>query len=377
MLRNRAAGLMENTITKNILAIVMGFIGGAIALGFSGFNPGSAYAMMFQSVFTSPSNMMQVLVKAMPSILTGLSVAFAFKTGLFNIGGEGQYLMGAIAAVLVAGKLNMPPVISVIVIMIVAIAAGGLYGALSGYLKARFGIHEVITTIMLNWIAFYFNNYIIQLPGIGIKNTEYSIQIHKSAWTNVLYGWANSSAGSKYLNGHPILSSILLGTDVNYGILIAIAMAFVIWFVLRKTTLGFQLRAVGSNKQAAKFAGIHIEKNIVLSMFFAGGLAGLAGGLQMAGTLPHSLMTLSALPGYGFNGLTVALMAGSSPIGCIFTALFLAILQFGGSTIQMNMGAPSEVINIMIGIIVFFVAISTVFSIIARKIKGRSASHAG
>ena len=370
-MRYKIAELLNKAVTKIVLAILLGFIVGAIVLAISGYNPFDCYSMMITSIFSSPQNMVQVLILTMPNILTGLSVAFAFKTGLFNIGAEGQYLVGSMAAVIIGAELKMPPVISIIVIMLVAVLAGGLYGAFAGFLKAKYGIHEVITTIMLNWIALYFNNYLISVPGIGVKNTEYSIAIKHNAWTNILSNWKGSTNGQAFLASHPTLSTILMGTDINYGIIIAIAVAILIWFILYRTTFGYQVRAVGLNKDAAEFAGIGVNKSIIMTMFIAGGLAGLAGALQMAGSLPHSLVTLATQPGYGFNGITVALMANSSPIGCIFTALLLSGLQFGGSTMQMNLGAPSEVVNIMIGVIVFFVAVASMFTMISEKLKKR------
>ena len=376
-MKSDIAELLNKTATKIVLAIVLGFIAGALALAAAGFNPAVSYSMMFSSIFSSPQNIIQVLILTMPNILTGLSVAFAFKTGLFNIGGEGQYLVGAMAAVMVGGTLNLPPVLNVLVIMAAAFVAAGLYGALAGFLKAKFGIHEVITTIMLNWIALYFNNYLVSLPGIGVKNTEYSFPIKQNAWTNVLNGWKASPNGEAFLASHQTLSTILLGTDINYGIIIAIVVAVVVSFLLYRTTFGYQIRAVGLNKDAAESAGIRVNRNIIMTMLIAGGLSGLAGALQMTGTLPHALVTLSSQPGYGFNGITVALMANSSPIGCIFTALLLSALQFGGSTIQMNLGAPSEVVNIMIGVIVFFVAVASMFTMISERIKRRRIKIAG
>jgi simple sugar transport system permease protein len=375
-MRYKIAELLNKSVVKIVLAILMGFLVGAIALILAGYDPIASYSMMITSIFSSPQNMVQVLILTMPNILTGLSVAFAFKTGLFNIGGEGQYLVGCMAAVIVGGELKMPPVINIIVIMLVAILAGGLYGALAGLLKAKFGIHEVITTIMLNWIALYFNNYLISVPGIGVKNTEYSIAIKQNAWTNILNNWKTSSSGKAYLASHHTLATILMGTDINYGLIIAIVAAIFIWFLLYKTTFGYQVRAVGLNKEAAEFAGIGVNKNIIMTMFVAGGLAGLAGALQMAGSLPHSLVTLATEPGYGFNGITVALMANSAPIGCIFTAFLLSGLQFGGSTMQMNLGTPSEVVNIMIGVIVFFVAVASMFTMLSEKIKKRRVKNA-
>jgi simple sugar transport system permease protein len=371
------AELLNKSATKIVLAIVLGFIAGALALAAAGYNPAVSYSMMFSSIFSSPQNIVQVLILTMPNILTGLSVAFAFKTGLFNIGGEGQYLVGAIAAVMVGGTLNLPPVLNVLVIMAVAFVAAGLYGALAGFLKAKFGIHEVITTIMLNWIALYLNNYLVSLPGIGVKNTEYSFPIKQNAWTNVLNGWKTSPNGEAFLASHQTLSTILQGTDINYGIIIAIVVALLVSFLLYRTTFGYQIRAVGLNKDAAESAGIRVNRNIIMTMLIAGGLSGLAGALQMTGTLPHALVTLASEPGYGFNGITVALMANSSPVGCIFTALLLSALQFGGSTIQMNLGAPSEVVNIMIGVIVFFVAVASMFSMISERIKRRRIKIAG
>ncbi len=370
-MRYKISELLNKTVAKIVMAILLGFIVGGIVLAFAGYNPFTCYSMMIMSIFSSPQNIVQVLILTMPNILTGLSVAFAFKTGLFNIGAEGQYLVGSMAAVIIGGELKMPPVISIIVIMLVAVLVGGLYGAFAGFLKARFGIHEVITTIMLNWIALYFNNYLISIPGIGVKNTEYSIAIKQNAWTNILTNWKGTPNGKAFLASHPALSTILMGTDINYGIIIAIAVAILIWFILYRTTFGYQVRAVGLNKDAAEFAGIGVSKSIIMTMFIAGGLAGLAGALQMAGSLPHSLVTLATQPGYGFNGITVALMANSSPIGCIFTALLLYGLQFGGSTMQMNLGAPSEVVNIMIGVIVFFVAVASMFTMISEKMKKR------
>lgn len=370
-MNEKIADLLKKPVTKTLLSILLGFIAGAVALAFAGYNPFDSYALMFSSIFTSPDNLVQMVINSTPLIFTGLGVAFAFKTGLFNIGGEGQYIFGTVAAVMIGGKLNLPPVIHVIVVMLAAAVAGGLCGAFCGYLKAKFGINEVITCIMLNWIALYFNNYIVSLPGIKIPNTEYSFKVKQSAWINILTNWKNTAQGKAFLSHHDTLRTILLSTSINYGIIIAIVVVIAVWFLLNRTSAGFSLRAVGLNRDAAEFSGINVKRNIVVSMFIAGALCGLAGAVQVTSTLPYSLSTLSSQPGYGFNGITVALMANSSPVGCIFTSLLLAGLNIGGSTIQMNLGAPSEVINIMIGAIVFFVALSAMFSMIADIIKKR------
>lgn len=171
----------------------------------------------------------------------------------------------------------------------------------------------------------------------------------------------------------------MLKTDLNYGILFAILAALLVWFVLNRTCKGFELRSVGFNSDAARFAGINVNRNIMHSMFIAGALAGLAGALQMTGVMPHRISMLAAQEGYGFDGISVALIANSSPIGCIFSGLLFGGLKYGGSAIQSTTGAPSEVINIVIGTIVFFIAMSTMFRVLADKLAKRGgkrhASH--
>ena len=323
----------------------------AIVLVISGNSPIKAYGAMIEGIIGKPKYIAWTIIKATPYILTGLSIAFAFKTGLFNIGAEGQFIIGALVATLVGYSVQLPAIIHIPLTIILAGLAGGLWGSIAGFLKSRFGINEVIATIMLNWIAFYLSNFMVSNSFISVENSEASVNIQESA-----------SIGIDWLKG-------LVGpaTSVNWGIIISIILVFVIWFVLTKTTLGFELRAVGHNKDAAEYAGIDVGKSILKSMAIAGLLAGVAGAIQVMG-VTHNITVLAAQEGYGFDGIAVALIANSNPIGVIFSGLLFGAFKYGGIKMQ-SVGAPSEVINIVIGSIVFFIALSNGLRMLYLKMK--------
>lgn len=373
----RLIKILKKPITAILLSVVFGFIVGAIVLAMTGYNPIEAFGALFMGIFSKPKYVANTLIKSTPIILTGLSVAFAFKTGLFNIGAEGQYIIGTIVAAVVGYKLNLPAPLQITVVIATAVAAAALWGGIVGYLKGRFGIHEVITSIMLNWIALYLNNFIITLPGLKKPNAEATYEVQLSSYTTVLQKWKTSEGGAAWLKEHPFWQDILLKTNLNYGIIITIVMVILVSLLLYRTTKGFELRAVGFNRDAAEFAGIDVRKNIIMSMVIAGAIAGLAGALQITGSDPHRISTLAAFENNGFNGLSVALIANSSPIGCIFAGLLFGALLYGGSSIQSDVGAPSEIINIMIGTIVFFVALAAIFPVLAEKLKKRGGTYAG
>ena len=368
---------LRRPITGILISIVMGFIVGAVVLTIAGYSPLAAYREMILGVFSKPKYMVQVIIRATPLIFTGLSISFAFKTGMFNIGAEGQAIMGMVTAAVVGYCIELPPVIHFIAVALAAIVVAGLWGALVGVLKAKFGIHEVISGIMLNWIALSFNNFMISMPWLKKPEAEASYEVLESSWLVVLNSWKTSDAGREWLldGTHPVLSDVLIRTDLNYGIFLAIAAAALVWFLLTRTTKGYEMRAVGSGADAARFAGINVNKNLILSLAIAGALAGLAGAVVITGTMPHRISVLTAQPGYGFDGISVALMANTSPFGVIASALLFAGLQYGGSSIQAELGAPSEIINIVIGTIIFFIAMSGAFRMLAdylEKRRGRS-----
>ncbi|MBC2457491.1 ABC transporter permease [Clostridium beijerinckii] len=365
------AKILKKPVTSTFIAIFFGFVVSAIVLGIAGYNSIDAFSALFNGIFSKPKYISNTIIKATPIILTGLSVAFAFKTGLFNIGAEGQYIIGTIASTIVGIKLNLPAVLEIPLVILAGVAAGAVFGGIVGILKAKFGIHEVITSIMLNWIALYLSNFVVSTDVFHQPDSTSTYMINESGFTTILGNWKTSDAGMEFLSHHKWLSEVLLKTDVNIGIIVAIIMAVVISVLLYKSAKGYELRAVGLNKDAAEFAGINVNRNIVQSMVIAGALSGLAGALAITGTAPHKLSTMAAFENNGFNGLSVALIAGSSPIGCIFGGLLYGGLLYGGQSVQSAIGAPSEIINIMIGTIVFFVALTKIVPALADRLLKR------
>lgn len=291
------------------------------------------------------------ILQAAPLIMTGLSVAFAFKTGLFNIGAAGQYTVGAFFALYSAIVLKLPWWAC-----LVASAIGGaLWGAIPGFFKAYLNVNEVITAIMFNWIGLYGVNTLIYQGGSGPMyntNTTKTYTIKQVSAESLLPTF-NVSVGGKDYFGKMFLPTI--------GIFIAIAVAVLIWVVLNKTVFGYELKACGFNKNTAKYAGINDRKNVVLSMTIAGALAGLGAGLfYLSGSKEWEPLVSTALPATGFNGISVALLASSNPIGCIFSAIFISHITVGGGFMDASI-FPGEVSSIISGVVIYLCAFSLLF----------------
>ncbi len=291
------------------------------------------------------------ILQAAPLVMTGLSVAFAFKTGLFNIGAAGQYTVGAFFALYSAIILKMPWWAC----LIASAVGGAIWGAIPGICKAFLNVNEVITAIMFNWIGLYAVNTMIYQKGAGpmfnLKTTK-TFTIKESSPDSLLPAFNVSINGEEYF-GKMFRPSI--------GIFIAIAVAVIIWIIINKTTFGYELKACGHNKDAAKYAGINEKKNIVLSMTIAGALAGLGAGLfYLSGSKEWEPLVSTALPAAGFNGISVALLASSNPIGCIFSALFISHITTGGGFMFAKL-FPSEVADIISGVVIYLCAFSLLF----------------
>lgn len=367
---------LKKPITATFLAILCGTLVAGIILIFSGYDPIMALNSLFRGIFSRPKYIFKVIEKSTPIILTGISIAFAFKTGLFNIGAEGQYIIGSVAAMIVGVKLNLPPFLQVPIVILAGLLTGAIYGGLVGILKAKFGINEVITGIMFNWIAFYLCNFIVDLPMFHKPNTMRSFSINESGFTTLFYKWKTSKEGIEYLRHNRWLSDIFLKTDVNIGIIVAVFVAIFVWFLLYKTSIGYAIRAVGNNAKAAEFAGIGVKRNILAAMTISGAICGLAAALTITGVSPHAVYKLGMFENVGFNGLFVALIARTSPIGCILSGLFFGALNYGGNALQMDLGIPSEIISITIGSILFFVALAGIVPLLADKLSKRSEKNA-
>jgi len=298
------------------------------------------------------SNLGNMLFRATPVILTGLSVAVAFKTGLFNIGAPGQYLMGTMTSLAIALSIPsdvMPTWIIWILAFVGAMVAGAVWGAIPGLLKAFFNINEVIACIMTNWIAanivtwFFDGSVFCNVAEYG--KTGY---VYKTSFNNV----ATAKLG---------LDKIFAGSQANAGILVAILLAVCMYIMMNKTTLGFQLKACGANRHAARYAGIKDKRNIVLSMAIAGALAAAGSSLYwLSGNTEFFWSTYQSLPGDGFNGIPVALLALNNPIGVVFTGIFMAMLNIVGMQLS-NLTAYNEYItDVIIAVIVYMSAFSLV-----------------
>ena len=346
--------ILEMDVLYTLLAIVIGFVIGAIFLAAAGVSPAVAYGKLIDGVFGKFKFIVWTLVYASPLIFTGLSVAFSFRTGVFNIGAEGQFVVGTLAACIVGVLVKLPPVIHALVCMIAAAAAGFIWSYLVGLLKVKRGIHEVLSFIMFNWIAFYLSNYAV--------NTE---TLHKTG---------EGEATKNVLDSARILlpEGLLKATGcnaANWGFVFAVVAAVAIWVIIEKTTLGYKLKAVGYNKDAATYGGIDANKSILTALGISGALAGLGGAVQLLG-MSARISQFAGQEGYGFNGITVALIAGSNPIGCIFSGIFYGALNYGGSKLTM-VGAPEEIIDIIMGLVVVFIAISQVFKTLLTNMAKR------
>ena len=298
------------------------------------------------------------ILQAAPLIMTGLSVAFAFKTGLFNIGAAGQYTMGAYFALYSALILKQPWYIC----LVAAALGGALWGAIPGFFKAYLNVNEVITAIMFNWIGLYSVNTLMYQGGkspMYNPNTTKTITVKQGNAASLLPSFNVTVDGKDYFGA-------LFKPTI--GIFLAIAIAVVIWIILNKTTFGYELKACGLNKNAAKYAGINEKKNIVLSMTIAGALAGVGAGLfYLSGSKEWEPLVSTALPAAGFNGISVALLASSNPIGCIFSALFIAHITVGGGFMDASI-FPGEVADIISGVVIYLCAFSLLFKSAIMKL---------
>ncbi|MBR1566950.1 MAG: ABC transporter permease, partial [Oscillospiraceae bacterium] len=307
--------ISENRFIHILLSILLGFLVGAVFLVIMNLSVSAAYGRLINSV-TSLKGFSYVVVYSVPYIVVGLSVAFSFKTGVFNIGAEGQFVVGSMAAVctgILAGNLPKPVLIPLC--FLAAMAAGALWGIIVGVLKTKWGINEVLSMIMFNWIAFYLSNFIAGIP--AIKN-DGSAEATK-----------NIADNASLLFSKDFIKSAGLAPTANWGFIIAIIATLLVWFIIEKTTLGYELKAVGSNKFAAEYGGINVNRSILTALAISGALAGLAGALQVMG-MGKRISIFTSQEGFGFAGIVVALIGCSNPFGVLVAGLFYGALMYGG-----------------------------------------------
>lgn len=304
----------------------------------------------------NPANVGNMLFRATPLILTGLSVAVAFKTGLFNIGAPGQYLMGTMATLVVALSIpttSVPAPIVWLLSFLAGILAGAVWGAIPGLVKALLNINEVLACIMTNWIA------------ANLVTWIFDESIWRNMEENGKTGYIYKTARNGVETAKWGLDVIFPGSQVNWGIIIAAALAVLVYIFITKTTMGYELVSCGSNRHAARYAGINDKRNIVLSMAIAGGLSGAAASLYyLSGNTEFFWSTYQSLPATGFNGIPVALLANSNPIAIIFTGCFMSMLNIAGQQLTSLTGYNEYITDVIIAAIVYLSAFSLVIKML-------------
>jgi ABC-type uncharacterized transport system permease subunit len=343
-----------------IVAVGAAFLVGGLVVTAIGESPFRIYAILFRGAFGSVDALGLVLFNACPLVFAGLAVAFAFRAGLFNIGGEGQLYIGSFVAAWAGLKLSPLPAFLLVPILIAVSAAGGaLWAAVPGLLKARFGAHEVINTIMMNFIAVGLTSYLVinvfREPG---QMTPQTAEI-------VAAGQLPRLAGALQRLGIPLPGA----NPLNASIVIALAAVLASWFILHRTTFGYEVRAVGQNAKAAEYAGINVRRTIVLAMLVSGAFAGLVATNEVMGFRHRFLDNFSG--GIGFMGIAVALLGRNTPVGVLLAALLFGVLNTGALEVDVFTDVPRELILVLQAITIILVVVGN--EVFARRLRAREA----
>lgn len=338
------------------LAILTAIVLGGVIIASVGGNPILAYIGLIQGSFGSTNALSETAVWATPFILAGLAVALAFKGGLFNIGAEGQLAVGSVFAALIGYALpqwlgvDIPIFIHLPLAILVGMAAGALWAGIVGFLKAYTGGHEVINTIMMNYIALNTISFLLNGP------------MKDKSPTNVIARTPLIAESARF-------SPIFEGLRIHWGFVLALLAAFLVWWMLNKTTLGFEIRTVGANPDAAKYAGINVKRTIIITMALSGMLAGMAGALEVTGLNYRQELGFSI--GYGFDAIAIALLGKSNPLGVVLAAILFAAMRNGASRMQFLTQMPVDLISMLQALILLFVAADAIIRYIYRiKTKG-------
>ncbi|MBP3966445.1 ABC transporter permease [Paenibacillus lignilyticus] len=348
---------MRNVIIS-LCAVIFGLLGGAILMAVTGHQPFEGYRYLFEGGLKNASRFGDTLATGTPLIFTGLSVAFAFRTGLFNIGAAGQMLFGGFCASAVGLNVDTSRPLLLLLMIIAAILGGAVWAFIPGLLKARFNVHEVVSTIMMNWVAYWTIYYAV--PAY-LKAEQIETE--------------SRSLADKATLRAPFLSDLFGGSYVNLGLFLAVIVVIIIAFIINKTTLGYELKAVGFNRHSAEYAGIGVNRSIITSMLISGALAGLGGLAQYAGN--GNNIQIGILPTQGYDGIAVALLGANSPIGVLLSALFFGLLYSGRGFMNAMTEIPPEIADSIIAIIIYFAATSVLMDkLITRFLSKRKEAAA-
>lgn len=344
-LEKRAAASRAALVLAPLVAIAFTLLVSSLLVLWAGAPVGRTYALLLQGSVGSVFALSETLTRAIPLMLTGLAAAVAFRAKLFNIGAEGQLYVGALAAVAVGGMhggegLPLPPALLFVLMFVAAALAGALLLLGPALLRARLGVDEVVTTLLLNFIVLLF----------------VSMMLDGAMKDPLAMGWPQSVTLLPELE----LSKLIPQTRVHTGLLAACALAAGLWALMRYGTAGFDIRAVGANPRAAAFAGVPVTRTIVLVALLSGGLAGLAGAIEVAGRT--SYVTLDMSPGYGYSGIVIAMLAGLHPLGVLLAAVFVAGVLVGADSMSRAIGVPTYLADVMVATALISVLVAALFA---------------
>jgi ABC-type uncharacterized transport system permease subunit len=340
-------------LAVSILAILFGLLAGVLLILLTGGNPFASYLYLIQGGVKNLERIGNTLATSTPLILTGLSVAFAFRTGLFNIGAAGQMLMGGLCATAIGLKVNLPGPLLVFLMFLGAMVGGAIWGSIPGLIKAKFNVHEVVSSIMMNWISYWLVYYAVPayLKGPFLETESARLADSatlKSAW----------------------LSNLMSGSYINYGLFLALGAAALTAFILNRTVMGYELKSVGFNRYAAEYAGIRVNRNIISAMMIAGALAGLAGLTHYAGNSAN--MQIGVMPSQGFDGIAVSLLAMNSPWGVVASAIFFGLLYSGKGFMNAMTSTAPEIADTIIATIIYFAATSVMINRLLDRFQNKN-----
>jgi simple sugar transport system permease protein len=332
------------SISLPLLSILIALLIGALVILIDGGSPWEAYAALFRGAFGSQAAFQRTMEKSTPLIFSGLAVAFAFKGGLFNIGAQGQLLFGAVTAGIVGFAVTgLPAIIHAPLALLAGALAGAIYGAIPGALKRYRGAHEVITTIMLNYIAINLTDYLATGP---FRDTTPGNIVARTPLIE-------DSARIPVVGGIPL------------GFVIALLTGLLVWWMLARTTIGFEISTVGRSPHAAQYAGIRVTAIVIITMALSGALAGMGGAVETLGIIGRYQPGFNV--GLGFDGITVALLGKTHPLGVIFSALLVGAMRGGAPQMQFSVGVRPDIIDMVLAIILFFVAADLVRRWLIRR----------
>ncbi|MEW6308819.1 MAG: ABC transporter permease [Bacillota bacterium] len=343
---------LANVLTP-MAAIIASLAVGSLVIAMLKVNPVVAYGHLFRGAAGNLGQVTMTITNSIPLIFAGLAVTLAFRAGTFNIGGEGQLYMGALLAVWAGTALRLPLGVHVLAALACGAAGGAAWALVPGYLKARRGFNEVIITILMNYIAVWFVSYMV-----------HSL-LREPGW----------SPQTRQVLATARLPQLISGTSLHAGILLAIAAAVAVHFLLTRTGLGFAIRMVGSNREAARWAGIDVAKVTIITMCLSGALAGLAGASEILGVRFRLLDGFS--PGYGFDAIAVALLGRTTAVGTIFGALFFGALRTGANVMQSATGLPVVAVYLIQGLVVLFMIAGTSMDVVRKLLAKRKEVAAG